>query len=98
MSFEGAGPLPRGKPIEDSSGVFLLPITPNVCEDLNRCERTIKRWLNDPQMKMPRPRRIRNRLYFTLSEYEEWKRDFLLTALDHATKPGAAAPARVDAA
>jgi hypothetical protein len=98
MSFEGTGPLPRGKAIQDSSGAVLLPIVPNVCQDLNRCDRTIKRWLGDPAMKMPRALRIRNRLYLAQSDYEAWKRDVLLTALDHATKPRATAPARADAA
>ena len=45
MSFEGAGPLPRGKAIKDSAGVILLPVVPWVCNDLGRCDRTIKRWM-----------------------------------------------------
>ena len=83
MSFEGAGPLPRGVAIEDSAGVVLIPVVPNIRNDLNRCDRTIKRWLKDPKMKMPPARRIRERLYLVQSEYETWKRTVLLAALDH---------------
>ncbi len=77
--------------------MFLLPVVPNVCRDLGRCERTIKRWLKDPRMKMPQARRIRDRLYLVKSEYEQWKRDVLLTALDQGgswkAEGGSAEPA-----
>jgi hypothetical protein len=91
-------PFPRGKAIEDSSGVVLLPVTPNVCDDLGRCERTVKRWLNDQKMGMPRALRIRNRLYLVQSEYERWKRGVLLTALDQgAGNPGSVAAGEASA-
>jgi hypothetical protein len=84
--------------IEDSAGVVLLPIVPNICHDLGRCDRTIKRWLKDPKMKMPRPRRIRERLYLVKDEYLAWKHDVLWAALDHGMerpiRAAAAAPGR----
>jgi hypothetical protein len=81
-NFEGGGPLPRGKAIEDAAGIVLVPLVPNVCREIDRCERTLKRWLKDPNLGFPPVRRIRNRLYVTRAELEQWKRDVLLTAID----------------
>jgi predicted DNA-binding transcriptional regulator AlpA len=33
---------------------------------------TLHRWINDPELGMPRPVRRRNRLYFDLTELEQW--------------------------
>jgi predicted DNA-binding transcriptional regulator AlpA len=38
------------------------------------CDRTLDRWLADPDMKFPRPIIINRRRYFVLSEIEEWER------------------------
>jgi predicted DNA-binding transcriptional regulator AlpA len=35
--------------------------------------RTISRWIADESMNFPRPRLLRNRLYFSRAEIEAWK-------------------------
>ena len=32
------------------------------------------RWVNDPELGFPKPMKIRGRLFFRLSELEEWER------------------------
>jgi hypothetical protein len=91
--FDGTGPLPRAKAVEDLAGVTLIPIVPTICKDLGRCERTITRWLDDLAIGMPPVRRIRDRRYLVQSEYEQWKRDFLMKAIDQRTRTGASAEA-----
>jgi hypothetical protein len=94
IKFEGKGPLPRARAIEDASGIVLVPIMPVVCMELERDRRTVTRWISDPDMKFPPVRRIRNRLYVVRAELEAWKRDVLLVAVPVAKKTASASEAR----
>ena|SRR5271166_4472867 len=51
----------------------LIPLAPNIANELSRNPRTIKRWIRDPEMNFPPTILIGSRLYVTRSAFEEWK-------------------------
>jgi hypothetical protein len=67
--------------IDADTGDSLIPITPNVAQDVHRNPRTIKRWLKDPKIKFPPTVRLNGRLYVSSRLYQDWKRELFQTAL-----------------
>ena len=45
-----------------------------VWERFHVTDRTLDRWLADPELKFPRPMLINRRRYFFLDEIEDWER------------------------
>jgi hypothetical protein len=73
---------PRAMTIELESGDVLVPVTPNVADEVHRNPRTVKRWIRDPEMNFPATIRIKNRLYVSRRSLEAWKRALFSTALN----------------
>ena len=43
-------------------------------------DRTLKRWLDNPSLKFPRPLIVNGRRYFKVAELEQWERDRAATS------------------
>jgi hypothetical protein len=93
FDVDGTLPLPRGRVIEDLAGVTLIPVVPLVSRDLGVSDRTVTRWLDDPDIGMPPVRFIRDRRYLVAPEYAAWKHDFLMKAIGQRVRTGASAEA-----
>ena len=60
--------------VDVTSGDALVPVTPNIADEIGRNPRTIKRWIKDAALNFPPTVRINNRLYVSHSAFEAWKR------------------------
>lgn len=79
-----SGVASRVVTIDAATGDSLLPITPDVANDVRRNPRTIKRWIKDPKLKFPPTIRLNGRLYVSSRLYQDWKRDLFQAALNDA--------------
>ncbi len=75
MSSTNTDLTTRSFTVEVGSGEELVPVTPNVANEVNRNPRTIKRWIVDKASGFPKTIRINNRLYVRRSDFETWKRE-----------------------
>jgi hypothetical protein len=72
----------RSVTLDLQSGDVLVPVVPDVCAEVNRCSRTVKRWIADREFDFPRVARIKGRTYVSRRELEAWKGSRFLASLD----------------
>ena len=56
----------------DTSKNELVP-APTLARELGIHRRSLARWLDDERLALPRPTKIRQRLFFSREEIEKWK-------------------------